>query len=94
MKSKEIIELATKLHANFQWTHPFINGNSRTSRAILQHTLMLKGFPLIQFLPGFTKQYMEQTKLAKKRNDKTLTLLMKQICLHSLKQTNKKIKYS
>jgi fido (protein-threonine AMPylation protein) len=94
IKAKEAIELATKLHADFQWTHPFVDGNSRTSRAIFQHTLMLAGFPLIQFSAGFTKQYMEQTKLSQKRNDTTFTLLMKQICLHSLKQTNKKIKYS
>ena len=94
IKACEAVELAAKLHADFQWVHPFIDGNSRTSRAIFQHTLMLKGFPLIQFPAGFTKQYMEQTKLAQKRNDKTFTLFMKQLCLHSLKQTNKKMKYS
>jgi len=94
MKPHNAIELASYLHAEFQRIHPFVDGNSRTSRAIFAHTLILKGFPLIISPAGFIYQYMELTKLSKERNDKNLEVFMKQLVLHSLKQINQKIKFS
>jgi len=94
MKAFEIIGMASYLHSEFQKIHPFIDGNSRTARAIFVHTLIIKSFPLITFPAGFIEQYMGLTKLSKKRNDKHFELLMKQIVLHSLKQTNQKLKYT
>ena len=78
-KSFQIIELAAFLHNEFQRMHPFIDGNSRTSRAVFIHTLMLKEFPLISFSAGFIYQYMQLTKLSKKRNDENFQTLMKQM---------------
>ncbi len=94
MAPHEIIAFATYLHSEFQRIHPFVDGNSRTSRAILAHTLILKDFPLINFPAGFVQQYMELTKLSKIRNDTHFTIFMKQLVLHSLKQINQKIKYA
>lgn len=93
MKAHEAIEFASFLHSQFQWAHPFIDGNSRTSRAIFFHTLLKKGFPMVTFQAGFADQYMSLTKLAKERNDKKFELLMKHIVLHTLKQANQKAKY-
>ena len=93
MKPHEVIELASYLHAEFQRIHPFIDGNSRTSRALFIHTLMLKGFPIIPFPAGFVDQYLNLTKLSKKRNDKHFEIFMKQLVLHTLKQINMKMKY-
>ncbi|MFH0954872.1 MAG: Fic family protein [Candidatus Micrarchaeota archaeon] len=94
MKPHETVELAAYLHNEFQRIHPFIDGNSRTSRALFVHTLLLKGFPLITFPAGFIEPYMNLTKLSKERNDKNFTTLMKQLVLHSLRQTNQKMKYA
>ncbi len=94
MKPHDAVELAAYLHNEFQRIHPFIDGNSRTSRALFVHTLLLKGFPLITFPAGFIEPYMNLTKLSKERNDKHFTTLMKQLVLHSLKQTNQKMKYA
>jgi len=94
MKAFEIVEMVSYLHSEFQRIHPFVDGNSRTARAIFVHTLIAKGFPLIAFPAGFIEQYMGLTKLSKKRNDKHFELLMKQLVLHSLKQTNQKLKYA
>ncbi len=93
MKPHKVIELASYLHSEFQRIHPFIDGNSRTSRALFIHTLMIKGFPLIPFPAGFVDQYLSLTKLSKKRNDKHFEIFMKQLVLHSLKQTNWKMRY-
>ena len=94
MKANEIVELSANLHSEFQRIHPFIDGNSRTSRAIFIHTLILKGFPIIEFLPGFVDQYMGLTKLSKERNDLDFRILMKIITLESLKKVNKKLEYT
>jgi fido (protein-threonine AMPylation protein) len=94
MKPNEVIELASYLHAEFQRIHPFVDGNSRTSRALFAHTLMLKGFPLIISPAGFIDQYMGLTKLSKERNDKHFEIFMKQLVLHSLKQINWKMRFS
>lgn len=94
MKAHEVIEFASFLHSQFQWAHPFIDGNSRTSRAIFVHTLLKKGFPLVTFQAGFADQYMGLTKLSKERDDKKFGLLMKHIVLHTLKQANQKAKYA
>ena len=94
MKAFEVVELASYLHSEFQRIHPFLDGNSRTARAIFVHTLIIKSFPLIAFPAGFIEQYLGLTKLSKKRNDKHFELLMKQLVLHSLKQTNQKLKYA
>lgn len=94
LKPHEVIELASYLHAEFQRIHPFIDGNSRTSRALFVHTLMLKGFPIIPFPAGFVDQYLGLTKLSKERNDKHFEIFMKQLVLHSLKQINWKMRFS
>jgi len=93
MKPHEVIELAAYLHAEFQRIHPFIDGNSRTARALFIHTLMLKYFPIIPFPAGFVDQYLSLTKLSKERNDKHFEIFMKQLVLHSLKQTNWKMRF-
>ena len=94
LKADEIVNLSADLHSEFQRIHPFVDGNSRTSRAIFIHTLILKGFPIIDFLPGFVDQYMCLTKLSTERNDSDFKKLMKIIVLESLKKVNKKAEYS
>jgi len=49
MKAFQAVELAAYLHSEFQHIHPFIDGNSRTARAIFIHALLAKGFPLTTF---------------------------------------------
>ncbi|MFH1587093.1 MAG: Fic family protein [Candidatus Diapherotrites archaeon] len=88
-----IVEEAAFLHNEFQRMHPFIDGNSRTSRAIFLKVLTQNNFPLIKIPVGFSDQYMLLTKLSEKRDDKKFALLMKQIALENLKHLAKKIEH-
>ncbi|MFH1256212.1 MAG: Fic family protein [Candidatus Diapherotrites archaeon] len=88
-----IVEEAAFLHNEFQRMHPFIDGNSRTSRAIFLKVLTQNNFPLIKIPVGFSDQYMNLTKLSEKRDDKKFALLMKQIALENLKHLAKKIEH-
>ena len=41
------IELASKLHIDFVKIHPFIDGNGRTARVLLNLVLLKKGYPFV-----------------------------------------------
>ena len=91
--ASSIAEYAAFLHNEFQRIHPFIDGNSRTSRAIFTKILIMHGFPLVKIPVGFSDQYMSLTKLSEKRDDKKFALLMKVIVLENLKIVAKKLEY-
>lgn len=86
-KPSKIIEKAAYLHNEFQRIHPFIDGNSRTARAIFSVILVKFGFPLVNIPVGYFDVYMAQTKLSEKRNDYEFSKLMKLIVLKNLEET-------
>lgn len=88
------VEIAASLHSEFQHIHPFVDGNSRTARAIYAKTLVNQGFPLVKIPVGFMDQYLRHTKLAKKRDDPRFSLLLEQITLEALKQATQKMAYA
>lgn len=47
MKDKHIIEKISLFHIKFESTHPFIDGNGRTGRLLLNLELMKEGYPPI-----------------------------------------------
>lgn len=93
ISATQLVEEAAFLHNEFQRIHPFIDGNSRTSRAIFTKILIQHGFPLIKIPVGFFDQYMGLTKLSQRRDDKKFALLMKLIVLENLKMANKKLEF-
>lgn len=92
-RATQIVEKAAFLHNEFQRIHPFIDGNSRTSRAIFTRALIQNGFPIIKIPVGFFDQYMNLTKLSQERDDRKFALLMKLIVLENLKMVRKKLEY-
>ena len=70
------------IHNEFQRIHPFSDGNSRTTRMILNWIMMKNGFPLIVLKMGSFDEYMNLTKLSKKRDDDKLTRLFWNILVH------------
>lgn len=46
-KTKNIVELASLIHLNFEFIHPFIDGNGRTGRLLINLILMSNGYPPI-----------------------------------------------
>jgi len=94
LSASMLVENASLLHNEFQRIHPFVDGNSRTARAIFARFLAQKGFPLVKIPVGLSGQYLCLTKLSEKRDDKKFTLLMKQITLENIKQASQKIKFA
>jgi len=84
IKAHLVVNHASILHNDFQRMHPFIDGNSRTSRAIFSVYLIKFGFPLVNIPAGYFDIYMIHTKLSKERDDNSFKKLMKLIVLKNL----------
>lgn len=70
------------IHNEMQHIHPFSDGNSRTTRMILNWILLKNKTPIIVIKMGCFDEYMSLTKLSKTRDDKKLTQLFHHILLH------------
>ena len=62
-KEMHVIEAAARFHLNFESIHPFIDGNGRTGRLLLNFELMQAGYPPINVKFSDRKKYYECFKL-------------------------------
>ncbi|MDI1235521.1 MAG: Fic family protein [bacterium] len=70
------IELATVFHHRFVWIHPFLDGNGRTVRLVMNLLLMRSGFPPAIILKNDRKKYYDALNQANNGNYQKLLLLM------------------
>jgi Fic family protein len=71
-----------RIHNELQHIHPFTDGNSRTTRMILNWMLLKHKLPLLVLKNGCFEAYMNRTKLAKRRDDEELKRLLQQALYH------------
>ena len=84
----DVIEFASFFHNEFQRIHPFIDGNSRTSRLLMLHILRFYELPVLDLPLGFLDYYMDLTKRSKKRDDKAFRNLIEEVVLVNFKSIN------
>ncbi len=88
---KEILNFAVYFHNEFQHIHPFIDGNSRTTRLITFHLLQSREIPIFDIPFGLLDEYMESTKGSKKREDEKLFSTLQKVILWNLKKINERL---
>jgi len=88
---REIFEFSAFLHNEFQHIHPFFDGNSRTTRLLTFHFLLMNDIPILDIPLGLLEEYVFSTKGAKKRDDKKLGQVLQQIIVYNLKVINEKL---
>lgn len=84
----ELIDFASFFHNEFQRVHPFIDGNSRTSRLLMLHILRSYGIPALDLPLGYFDLYMDLTKKSVKRDDKAFRYLIEEIIFMNLRKVN------
>ncbi len=87
-KIEEVIEFATFFHNEFQRIHPFIDGNSRTSRLLMLHILRSHEVLVLDLPIGYFDLYLDLTKRSTKRDDKAFQKLIEEVILMDLKRLN------
>ena len=78
------IELAAKLHHRLVFIHPFLDGNGRTARLLMNVVLMRKGYPLSIILKNDRKKYYQVLQQADKDNHLPLIRFVAQTVERSL----------
>jgi len=87
---KEIIIFSGWIHNEFQHIHPFFDGNSRTTRILVNYCLLNFEFPLINIYEASKDEYLDLTKLSKKRDDEKFIAFLSKIILDNLIKLNEK----
>lgn len=72
------IALATILHHNFVWIHPFTDGNGRTARLLMNLILQKAGYPPSIILKNDRQKYYKALNSANNGNYQKLTTLILQ----------------
>jgi fido (protein-threonine AMPylation protein)/Fe2+ or Zn2+ uptake regulation protein len=88
---KEVLDFSSYFHNMFQHIHPFIDGNSRTTRLITFHLLRAEKFPMLDIPLGLLEEYMFSTKGSKKRDDEKFSIILQKIILYNLKSMNERM---
>ncbi len=82
----QVIEFGAFLHNELQHTHPFVDGNSRLTRLVLEHFFNQNKLPNYEIPPAYISKYTQYTKGARNRDDKKLFNLFKEIFLFQLRK--------
>ena len=88
---KDIIRFTAYFHNQFQYIHPFGDGNSRVTRLLAFHILRYFKIPVLDIPLGLLEQYLSNTKGYKKRNDDNLNETLQLIILYNLKIIDEKL---
>ncbi len=88
----EIFHFAAYFHNEFQHIHPFIDGNSRTTRLLTFHLLRSVSLPVIDIPLGLLEEYLSCTKGATRRNDQRLRQVLELIVFYNLRLFNEELR--
>lgn len=87
----ETLEFTSYLHNEFQHIHPFVDGNSRTTRLLTLHFLRAQGIPVFDIPLGLLESYVEATKGATRRSDAKLLDVLRLIIIYNLKAITERL---
>ncbi|MDQ7823476.1 MAG: Fic family protein [Candidatus Eremiobacteraeota bacterium] len=78
----EVVKFGAFLHNELQFTHPFIDGNSRLTRLVMDHFFRENNAPIYEIPVSYISRYSAITKGSKRRDDNQLFELLKEIFLY------------
>lgn len=79
------IEQAAKAHEELVNIHPFIDGNGRTARLLMNLVLLRAGYPIVAIPPIFRARYIEATRAGNKGDSAPFLKLLTEVSCQSLR---------
>ena len=79
-----VIELAARFHHRLVQIHPFLDGNGRTARLVMNIVLMQAGYPLVVIIKNDRKKYYRALSKADNGSMVELTRLIAMAVMRSL----------
>lgn len=70
IKKSHPVEFAALLHIRLATIHPFVDGNGRAARLVMNLALLQEGYPITIIPPVLRNDYIEALKTSNKGNDK------------------------
>ena len=65
LSSKHAVEQAAWLHSTFIQIHPFLDGNGRVGRLLMNALLVQRGYPLVSIQPGIRDLYFHSLRVVR-----------------------------
>lgn len=78
----EVVKFGAWIHNELQFIHPFIDGNSRLTRLVMDHYFRENSAPIYEIPVAYISRYSALTKGARNRDDNKLFELFKEIFLY------------
>jgi Fic family protein len=92
-KNLHPVTLAATLHERIATIHPFIDGNGRTARLVMNLSLLQKGYPIVIIPPILRNEYISSIRLANKGNAEPFLNFISNIEYESSKDYLRLLKY-
>ena len=80
------VEFAAWLHREMVTIHPFIDGNGRAARLLMNLALLQDGYPITIIPPVLRREYLNSLDKVHKGDDKAFINFIAGICYESAKE--------
>ena len=80
------VEFATIIHKDLVTIHPFIDGNGRVARLLMNLALLQGGYPLAIIPPILRRDYLDMLDKTHKGNNKPFINFIAGVCYESAKE--------
>ncbi|SPD71989.1 Filamentation induced by cAMP protein Fic (fragment) [uncultured Desulfobacterium sp.] len=80
------VEFAAMLHKELVTIHPFIDGNSRAARLLMNLAFLQDGYPIVIIPPTLRRDYLNALDRTHHGDDKTFLKFIAGVCYESAKE--------
>ena len=85
-KESHTVEFAAWMHKELATIHPFIDGNGRAARLLMNLALLRAGYPISIIPPILRREYLNTLDMTHRGNDRPFTNFIAGVCYESAKE--------